>query len=193
MVGKRDDEYSKYYRTVHVGNAEPGGADACAERSETKMEDLDCKNCVLDVVQMRMGERWRDGEGGEAARRSGARTSQTQTRLVVLLGELLDERLGLGGAGLDLALERRRVRDGAARELGVGLDDLAVLDRLFDLEHGEDHRDREPHGRVGELETRADAVYTCQRQRLGVCWRQDEKLTGDQSQRPLFRDPEHQG
>ena len=109
------------------------------------------------------------GDGGEAARRNGARTSQTQTHLVVLLGELLNERLGLGGAGLDLALERRWVRDGAAREFGVGLDDLAVLDRLFDLEHGEDHRDREPHGGVGELETRADAVYACQQQRTSVC------------------------
>lgn len=50
------------------------------------------------------------------------------------------------------------IPDRAGGVLGRGLNDLAVLDRLLNLEYRKRHRDRQKDGRVRELKAGADAA-----------------------------------
>jgi hypothetical protein len=76
-----------------------------------------------------------------------------------LLSHRANQRFGLCRSRLDRARERLGVADNAARVLSGGLDDVpALVHGLGDAERGKGHRAREPNGRVGELEARADAA-----------------------------------
>ena len=96
----------------------------------------------LRTVLLRMAELSISPQPEQTTQREEAHINDS---VVLLLLEMLQERFGLCRTRLDVALVRRRVADSTGGVLRGGLDDLAVLNNLIDLEDGEGHGDGHEH------------------------------------------------